>query len=781
MQIVKGQSVPVETSGTGPTSGFRIETNAYAFQMLSSGVYSDKISAVLREVGCNAADAHTAAGKRDMPFEVKLPTQLDSQFWIRDWGPGLDEDGVRGLYTTYFSSTKRDSNDFTGAFGLGSKSPFSYTDSFVITACQEGIQRTFVAHLDENGSPVITKTGESGASEDWPTGVRISFPVRQADFREFAEKALRVYRWFQPKPAIKGLSLEWPAPEAAWLEDETLTVFEHAPRVRRESVVVMGNVAYPLKIEDVFPERKSSYSFYSVSPDSSSRVEEWVIASGVILKLPIGSVEVAVSREALQFNARTRTALQDALVAAYETVCESGAQRFFAAWKNNTGWARNVAQALEMQRLPTCLKEARGEVLTQRLVDMGVPYDEAYKPTKVLTAAIPTWVDTSKESGLSVKFFPARGHAKAKSYLVHEGHHTMGQDVQGTRLTFHPETTIYIGDVDKAEDRIPAYGNGDALLITQRGKNKAEAERVARQISNEMGGVPLVEASSLPAPEQRAPTDQGKTKVPLLVFGDYSPHRGSDDWKTEARATALDDIPADCRYFLVRDGAPCAGGTLFSLDYLDDDGLLRTHEQVEWWRVAPLLTRWRRVFAEFGIQEQSLPRGFILVPTTAVKRLGLIARGFRPILEPFREVMRGKAFADGLVRRDVAGMPECGNVPKRPAAVFASRYRLDDSGFASALSGLLYPEISSYLGTIKEGRLDTYEVTLRAQLELMIGPLWEFLSLNPDVFTPWEQVEARLEREYPAIKIVNQRMLDSSPIETLLPALQCILARQVKS
>jgi hypothetical protein len=125
MQIVTGQSSPVETSGTGPTSGFRIETNAYAFQMLSSGVYSDKISAVLREIGCNAADAHTAAGKRDMPFEVKLPTQLDPQFWIKDCGPGLDEDGVRGLYTTYFSSTKRDSNDFTGAFGLGSKSPFS--------------------------------------------------------------------------------------------------------------------------------------------------------------------------------------------------------------------------------------------------------------------------------------------------------------------------------------------------------------------------------------------------------------------------------------------------------------------------------------------------------------------------------------------------------------------------------------------------------------------------------------------------------------------------------
>ncbi|MGZ7144954.1 hypothetical protein ACXWOO_11340, partial [Streptococcus pyogenes] len=59
-----------------------------------------------------------------------------------------------GLYNSYFASTKAESNDFIGALGLGSKSPFSYTKSFTIVSYHEGEARGYMAVMN-NGEPDI--------------------------------------------------------------------------------------------------------------------------------------------------------------------------------------------------------------------------------------------------------------------------------------------------------------------------------------------------------------------------------------------------------------------------------------------------------------------------------------------------------------------------------------------------------------------------------------------------------------------------------------------------
>ena len=115
----------VVLSNVGTTGEFKIRNSAKAFKILSDGLYSNKIKAVIRELSCNAVDSHVAANKADTPFEVHLPTVLEPWFSVRDFGLGLDGDQVENIYTTYFESTKTESNDFIGALGLGSKSPFS--------------------------------------------------------------------------------------------------------------------------------------------------------------------------------------------------------------------------------------------------------------------------------------------------------------------------------------------------------------------------------------------------------------------------------------------------------------------------------------------------------------------------------------------------------------------------------------------------------------------------------------------------------------------------------
>ena len=84
----------IETGGLGASGSFSIKTTAAAFQMLSSGLYSNKIRAVVRELSSNAVDAHTMVQNHERPIEVKLPNNLDSQFYVKDFGPGLSDNAI---------------------------------------------------------------------------------------------------------------------------------------------------------------------------------------------------------------------------------------------------------------------------------------------------------------------------------------------------------------------------------------------------------------------------------------------------------------------------------------------------------------------------------------------------------------------------------------------------------------------------------------------------------------------------------------------------------------
>ena len=101
----------IEQSGNFATSNFKIEATAKAFKILSDGLYSNKIKAVVRELSTNAYDSHVDAGCREKPFDVQLPTRLDPTFCIRDYGTGLSYEDCMDLYSTYFRSNRTNSND----------------------------------------------------------------------------------------------------------------------------------------------------------------------------------------------------------------------------------------------------------------------------------------------------------------------------------------------------------------------------------------------------------------------------------------------------------------------------------------------------------------------------------------------------------------------------------------------------------------------------------------------------------------------------------------------
>ena len=144
---------PVERIGANQERSFSIKASGKAFRILSSGLYKDKVLAVVRELSCNAYDAHADCGKADVPFDVHLPNPLESFFSIRDYGKGLSRNAMETIYTTYFESTKTDSNEQIGGLGLGCKSPLAVVDSFSVISRHGGVRSTYTIFFDEKDTP----------------------------------------------------------------------------------------------------------------------------------------------------------------------------------------------------------------------------------------------------------------------------------------------------------------------------------------------------------------------------------------------------------------------------------------------------------------------------------------------------------------------------------------------------------------------------------------------------------------------------------------------------
>ncbi len=277
----------VTTGNVGATGEFKIRNSAKAFKILSDGLYTNKIRAIIRELSCNAVDSHKAAGKEHIPFEVHLPSMMEPYFSVKDFGTGLSGDQVTNIYTTYFESTKADSNDFIGALGLGSKSPFSYTENFTVTAIKDGYKRIYSAYIDDaTGVPSITEMSTELTDES--SGVEVKFSVvDRYDYNSFQSEATNVFLWFRNKPKVTGATgFQHRSPD---YKEENIVPGVHVLNTDRygggNSSVVMGNICYPL---------------YGMSePEKHFGPLAELLQCGIVIEVGIGEIDFAASREQL--------------------------------------------------------------------------------------------------------------------------------------------------------------------------------------------------------------------------------------------------------------------------------------------------------------------------------------------------------------------------------------------------------------------------------------------------------------------------------------------------
>ena len=253
------------------------------FKMLRDNLYQNKEYTIIREYVSNAIDAHTEYNV-DKPVEIEWIDAselmgVDTQLIVRDSGIGLSPDRVTNIFGKYLSSTKRADNQAIGGFGIGSKSAFSYTDSYYVKTYYDGTEYQYNCYIDEDDLGSITLMFSQPTERG--NGTEIIIPTKQRDKYLF-EQAISNQLLFC-NIEVKNLSVD--LKKEITYEDDDFILTNRSEKLR----LLNGKILYDIDLTN--PQLGEFYNLRSLY--------------GVVIKCNIGEVKVTLSREDLDYTGKT--------------------------------------------------------------------------------------------------------------------------------------------------------------------------------------------------------------------------------------------------------------------------------------------------------------------------------------------------------------------------------------------------------------------------------------------------------------------------------------------
>lgn len=285
----------VTTEGAIFTKKIGMSANAKAFAIIFGQIYPDIIKAIVRELFANAWDSQKKAGNLDTPIDIHLPTSFEPWFSIRDYGTGMTPEVIDNVYSVVFESTKDTSNEEAGMFGMGSKTPFGYTDSFTVVSYVDGTLRAYNMYVDVSGDPEITQIAEEPTDE--PNGVEVTLGVKLDDFNKFKEHA-----------------------ELFAMNAGTPVNINRQRYLKKREVVIEGN-GWSLGSRGIYYDNtayiRMGCILYKIDRQLAGIKNTWgspawqvLLHQPVIIDFEIGSFRVTGSREDIQYDNESRAKLQ---------------------------------------------------------------------------------------------------------------------------------------------------------------------------------------------------------------------------------------------------------------------------------------------------------------------------------------------------------------------------------------------------------------------------------------------------------------------------------------
>lgn len=315
MKFVERPDREVETQGLGESAQMTIKADARAFRNLVDSIYAEKEKTVVRELIANAFDAHAAAGCPDREIVVHLPTTFEPTFSVRDYGVGMSHEFIMKHYTCLFDSSKQGDNSQTGMFGVGSKSPLAITDSFIVKCydppdVENNITariRRYSVHIPAAGVPTISRTFDSvpeDVTDEDCRGVEIIVPIERGSREKLLTGlAEQQFFWFDKPIRFEGAFDEVKASVYSTIVKLTDGLY-YAPKAKDhynpnwKLYARQGAAVYPV-LEGQVREYLNKNVLETIRELCNK-------GNHVLLDFPLGTAEVTLAREAIQYGDATR-------------------------------------------------------------------------------------------------------------------------------------------------------------------------------------------------------------------------------------------------------------------------------------------------------------------------------------------------------------------------------------------------------------------------------------------------------------------------------------------
>ena len=260
--------------------------------LLSSNLYSAPEQSFIREIVSNAWDSHVEAGNTDTPVIIKFtresPTTdnrytpdyyLGGTISIRDFGTGISPERFEEIYCNIGSSTKRNSNEYIGAFGIGRFSALACSNTVDIVSYYNGIAYHYVMIKDGNDI-TINKILEMETEEK--NGVLVSITVDKLTAYRDAIKHII----FFPNVYIDDFFNK----DFNNIKIKRFNNFAYAT-TRLSDKLLLGNVLYPIDYKHFSGEIKGI-------------LDRWE-PSGIAFSFDIGEIGVTPNRESIIYSRDT--------------------------------------------------------------------------------------------------------------------------------------------------------------------------------------------------------------------------------------------------------------------------------------------------------------------------------------------------------------------------------------------------------------------------------------------------------------------------------------------
>lgn len=290
-------------------------------EVLTSRMYTNKLTAVIREIFTNAVDANVEAGRPNHPVDITLPAIIplepqSNQLIIRDYGIGISPERAQGFFT-FMTSTKRGDNIQCGGYGLGSKSPYAIASQFTVTTIHDGIEYIYACSLN-NGMPTAALLNSRPSNDS--SGTRVAIPIVEQHHRhQCYNEVMNIVMWSRAVTNIynpedmggettrrlldyrNDYNYEYGAPGPFISEDFSK---------RRYTLLcfTIGGIPYTISDSKVFDTitaylKEQGYSIRNLYNMANPNWETaYNVVDSIVIPVPIGYLELPPQRETLAWS-----------------------------------------------------------------------------------------------------------------------------------------------------------------------------------------------------------------------------------------------------------------------------------------------------------------------------------------------------------------------------------------------------------------------------------------------------------------------------------------------